>query len=194
MFRHMMHNKGAWPTARHSRRQSSGQALVETAIVLGLILFVVLGAIDLMQWQLVHYSVERAARAAAHQAALDGGASTGATNTAKIVLDGGVITNSEHAEHISVSCATNPCRRYSAITVTIKYSDDFWVPVWPDLRIRSEAKATRASEKEGGSRTTPPPAGPIRPSPKPRPGLPPTTGPAMAEPASERRCTIPGCL
>jgi hypothetical protein len=72
-------------------------------------------------------------RAAAHQAALIGGPdrqngswgdgarpSGTVADTARIILDSGMVTNSSNAT-VSVACARTLCRRYDLITVRITY-------------------------------------------------------------------------
>src|SRR5262245_61395204 len=111
-------------------RPAHGQAMVEMAIALGVLLLIILGAIDAIQIMISQYTINQAARAAAHQAALSGGPDSDTTlnnsavNTApgsvaqvaRLILDGGMTTRADKAR-ITVTCAPSPCRRYSAITV-----------------------------------------------------------------------------
>src|SRR5688500_10298109 len=73
---------------RHQRR--AGQSLVELAIVLPLLALLIFGGIDAVQVLMTNYTVERAVRAAAHQAALDGGASSAVNTVAELILDSGI--------------------------------------------------------------------------------------------------------
>lgn len=140
----------------HRRR---GQAMVEMAMVIGILLLVVLGGIDGLQILMTQYSVAQAARAAAHQAALiggpdgangalDGHATGSIAETARLVLDSGMMTDARQAT-ITVSCAGSPCRRYSPITVRITYQGELWAPIGPFTAVGADISATRASEKDG---------------------------------------------
>src|SRR5688572_33209816 len=53
--------------------QTSGQAMVEMALVIGILLLVILGGLDGLQIMMTQYTVSQAVRASAHQAALIGG-------------------------------------------------------------------------------------------------------------------------
>ena len=52
--------------AHHTRRRSAGQAMVEMALVIGVVLLVILGGIDLLQIAMTQYTVSQAVRASAH--------------------------------------------------------------------------------------------------------------------------------
>jgi TadE-like protein len=79
-----------------------GQAMVELSLALMVLLLLVLGAISTIQILMAQYSVAQAARAAAHQAALIGGADGAGGNladaggrvaeAARLILDGGMGT------------------------------------------------------------------------------------------------------
>jgi Flp pilus assembly protein TadG len=128
-------------------RTARGQALVELTIVLGVLLTLILGLVCIGQILLANYTVSQAARAAAHQAAIQGGASDEALLAARTAIDSGVGTSSANAE-IIVDCPA-PCRRYNPVTVTIVYRGDFWAPLPPlftDFSVR--ATATRAAERD----------------------------------------------
>ncbi len=128
-------------------RKVRGQALVELTIVLGVLLTLILGLVCIGQILLANYTVSQAARAAAHQAAIEGGESEAALIAARSAIDSGVGTNSADAE-ITVDCAA-PCRRYDPVTVTIVYRGAFWTPLPPlftDFSVR--ATATRAAERD----------------------------------------------
>src|SRR6266545_6752660 len=62
-----------YPPTPVSHLPSPGQAMVEMAIVIGILLLVILGGLDVLQIQMTQYTVSQAVRAAAHQAALIGG-------------------------------------------------------------------------------------------------------------------------
>lgn len=125
-----------------------GQALVELAIALPVLLLLLLGLVGIGQVLLANYTVSQASRAAAHQAAIAGGEPEAAYAAAASVLDAGVGTSSDHAA-VEVRCARSPCRRYDAVEVAVRYSGDFWLPVPPLLtRFTVQALATRAAERD----------------------------------------------
>ena len=148
--------------ARRTRRRSVGQALVEMALVIGIVLMVILGGIDLLQIAMTQYTVSQAVRTAAHQAALiggpDGASGTWAeggqhptgtvAKTARMILDSGMVTDAAKAT-ITVSCARTPCRRYDPITVRIQYRDTVFAP-FPGLltAVHADLSATRAAEQD----------------------------------------------
>ncbi len=106
-----------------------GQAMVEMALVIGILLLVILGGIDVLQVQMTQYTMSQAVWAAAHQAALIG------------------VTNSRMAT-ITVMCARKPCRRYDPITVRITYQDAIWAPIGPFQLVKVDLSATRLAEKD----------------------------------------------
>ena len=137
-----------------------GQAMVEMALVLVVLLFLIVGGIDALQMLLTHYTVSQAVRAAAHQAALVGGPdgangtwgvgthpSGTVAETARLILDSGMVTSASKAT-ISVTCAHTPCRRYDPITVRLAYQDTVWVPIGPFEPISINRSATRLAEKD----------------------------------------------
>lgn len=137
-----------------------GQAMVEMALVLVVLLAIIVGGIDALQMLLTHYTVSQAVRAAAHQAALVGGPdgtngtwgagthpSGTVAETARLILDSGMITSASKAT-ISVSCAHTPCRRYDPITVRLAYQDTVWVPIGPFKLVEPNLSATRLAEKD----------------------------------------------
>jgi Flp pilus assembly protein TadG len=131
---------------RRGRRR--GQAMVELTLVIGLFLLLVLGLVGVGQVLLANYTVSQAARAAAHQAAIAGGAPEQGAAAAAQVLDAGVGTRAAEAE-VAVSCAHDPCRRYDPVTVTVTYQGAFWAPMPPlftSFAVR--AAATRAAERD----------------------------------------------
>lgn len=131
---------------RRSRRR--GQAMVEFTVVIGLFLLLVLGLTCVGQLLLANYTVSQAARAAAHQAAIEGGAPAAAFDAAAQVLDAGVGTAATDAS-VRVVCAGDPCRRYDPVTVTVDYTGGFWTPLPPlftEFTVR--AAATRAAERD----------------------------------------------
>ncbi|MFV9503355.1 MAG: TadE/TadG family type IV pilus assembly protein [Oscillochloridaceae bacterium umkhey_bin13] len=143
--------------ALQRRNRQRGQAIVEFVIVLGLFLSLIFFLVAVGQILLANYTVTQAARAAAHQAALAGGSSDAARLAAHQVLDSGVGTSSDGTKAaIAIVCA-NPdggtpasvCRRYYPVTVTVDYTDSFWVPVpvgGGSFTVR--AQATRAAERD----------------------------------------------
>jgi hypothetical protein len=167
--------------------------MVEMAIALGVLLLIILGAIDAIQIMMTQYAVNQAARAAAHQSALVGGLdSTSALNganvktapgsvaqAARLILDGSMTTKSDKAK-ITVTCSPSPCRRYAAITVRLTYQDALWVPFGPFKLINADQTSTRAAEQDqqgasggtGGTIPGGPTATPRPPTPTPRPSGP----------------------
>jgi hypothetical protein len=152
------------PIPRSSRtaaaQRAYGQAMVEMAIVIGVLLLVILGGLDVLQIQMTQYTVSQAVRAAAHQAALIGGPdgqygswgdgarpSGTVADTARVILDSGMVTDSSKAT-ITVSCARTPCRRYDPITVQITYLDAIWAPIGPFQSAKADLSATRLAEKD----------------------------------------------
>ena len=143
-----------------ARQSVRGQAMVEMALVIGILLLVILGGADALQIMMTQYTVSQAVRAAAHQAALIGGpdGANGAwgdgahpsgtvADTARLVLDSGMVTDSRKAA-ITVSCARTPCRRYDGITVRITYQDAIWAPLGPFQLAKADLSATRLAEKD----------------------------------------------
>jgi Flp pilus assembly protein TadG len=133
------------PPRQHRRR--TGQALVELTLVLPILMLVVLGLVSVGQLLLANYTVNQAARAAAHQAALSGGTASVASNTAKQVIDSGIGMHSGNAQ-ITTQCTRNPCRRYAAVTVQIHYRDSFWAPLPGMSSFQISSSATRAAERD----------------------------------------------
>jgi Flp pilus assembly protein TadG len=141
---------------RRPQRLRQGQSLAELAIVFPILILLIFGATDAIQILMTNYTVQQAARVAAHEAALLGGpdGSNGslATATGEIakqarnVLDTGIATRAQNAT-ITVTC-TNPCRRYSAVTVEIDYRDKVWAPIGPFNTVTATARATRATETD----------------------------------------------
>lgn len=127
--------------------RAPGQAIVELMIALGVLLTLILGLVGVGQILLANYTVSQAARAAAHQAAIDGGAPDDAVAVARNVVDGGVGTRADAVE-VTVSCPA-PCRRYAPVTVSVVYRGELWAPVPPLLAgFTVRASATRAAERD----------------------------------------------
>ena len=177
------------PIAGMIRRWQRGQSLVELALVLPILLGLVFGAVAVLQVLLTHYTVEQAARAAAHQAAIDGDWSTQARTTAGVALDSAPWTRGG-ARTITGGCG-GACRRYSPITVTVSYRDRLWAPI-PFLGdVRATATAVRAAEQEGGAPAPPTAPGSGTPPPGSVPGpVPPGT---YARPLAAPCPTAGGC-
>ncbi|HMQ29614.1 MAG TPA: TadE/TadG family type IV pilus assembly protein [Chloroflexaceae bacterium] len=131
-----------------SPRRTSGQSLVEFALVIGLLLFIVCAAFDAFQVVLTQATVADAASAAAHQAALlggDDGPGGMVEHAAQRVLAGGLTTGSGDAV-VSVRCE-EPCQRYQPIHVRVRFEDARWFPIF-SARMLIEREAVRASEKD----------------------------------------------
>lgn len=129
------------------RQRANGQAIVELTISLGVLLTLILGLVGAGQILLANYAVSQAARAGAHQAAIDGGGAEAAERAARNVIAGGVGTQSGAAE-VEVRCPA-PCRRYAPVTVSVVYTGALWAPVPPLLsEFTVRASATRAAERD----------------------------------------------
>jgi hypothetical protein len=136
-----------------TRDQRQGQALVEMALMLPVLLILILGTICAMQLLLTQLVVFQATRIAAHQAALiggDDGPSGTVRSVAANVLNNGVGTRADRAI-VTVTCSAQPCRRYSLITVRIDYHDAFWVPVEPFISLSLRAQVVRIVERDARS-------------------------------------------
>jgi hypothetical protein len=138
----------------HPLTRSRGQAMVEMALVLGIVLLLILGGLDGLQILMTQYTVNQAVRASAHQAALIGGPDgsngslkTSGTHATGTILNSGMVTSANNAT-ITVTCVRNPCRRYDAITVRITYQSGIWAPIGPFKLVRADLKATRLAEKD----------------------------------------------
>lgn len=145
-----------------TRTHPPGQALVETALVFLILAFLIFGGISVLQTLTVQFSVAQAVRTAAHEAALmgsTGGLDHGRTYTlsdapgpvadaARNVLSGGVFTTDLTKAQITAACASDPCRRYSPITVRVQFADDAIAPIPMYTRVSADRTATRASEKD----------------------------------------------
>ena len=149
------------PPALRTRHRARGQALIEMALAMGVLLLFVLGGLDCLQLLMTNYTVSQAVRAAAHQAALIGGPdgqngswgegthpSGAVAETARVILDSGMATHSTNAT-ITMSCARTPCRRYDPISVRIQYRDDVWAPFPGVFReVTADLSAVRLAEKD----------------------------------------------
>jgi Flp pilus assembly protein TadG len=151
----------ARPRRANARRRTRGQAMVEMALVMTILLMVILGGIDGLQILMTQYTVNQAVRASAHQAALIGGpdgtngslrtsgshATGTVADTARVILDSGMLTEASNAT-ITVTCTRNSCRRYDPITVRITYQADIWAPIGPFKLVKADHSATRLAEKD----------------------------------------------
>lgn len=139
---------GAKRALSATSRRERGQAIVELIVVLPVLLMLLLGMVSLGQLLLANYTVNQAARAAAHQAAIAGGEPEAAYSAAESVIDSGVGTSFANAT-VRVACEREPCRRYDPITVDVTYRGGFWAPLPPlfnEFSVR--ASATRAAERD----------------------------------------------
>jgi len=143
------------------RHPCNGQAIVETAIVLLLVLTIIFGGLGALQAIGTHYAVNQAVRVAAHQAALLG--STGGlerdrayglaeapgpvAEAARNAFAGSAFADPAAAT-ISARCAANPCRRYSPITVRITYHGALWTPIPGLSEVTVDRSAVRTAEKD----------------------------------------------
>ncbi len=149
---------------QHTRGFRHGQAIIEMAIVLTVLLAIIFGGVAAIQAIGAHYTVNQAVRVAAHQAALRG--STGGlvydrdyplatapgpvADAARMAFAGSVFAELQYAT-IRARCTTNPCRRYSDITVTIGYQAEVWTPIPGLADIRVNRSATRAAEQDANN-------------------------------------------
>jgi hypothetical protein len=148
---------------RRALHGSRGQAMVEMALTFVILIMLIFGGISALQILSVQYTVSQAVRTAAHEAALLG--STGGMQNGRVyvlkdapgpiadavrnVLTGGVFTTDLTRATITAACAANPCRRYSAITVQLRFEDQTVAPIPAVLeRVVAVQSATRASEKD----------------------------------------------
>lgn len=146
----------------HRCRKERGQAVVETVIVIGIFLVLILGLTCVGQILLANYTVSQAARAAAHQAAIEGGEPDSAKIAAESAINAGVgMEYSSESTTITVTCrkpSSDPakpgpqvsvCRRYYPISVRITYTDEFWVQMPPLFTgFAVQVDATRAAERD----------------------------------------------
>lgn len=131
-----------------SIRHTGGQSLVEFALVIGLLLFIVCAAFDAFQVVMTQATVADAASAAAHQAALiggDDGPDGAVVHAAQAVLASG-LTTQHGTTTVSVWCEP-PCQRYQPIHVRVQFTDARWFPIMSD-RLLVERQAVRASEMD----------------------------------------------
>ncbi|MBO9338381.1 pilus assembly protein [Chloroflexus sp. MS-CIW-1] len=130
--------------------RSSGQTLIEMALALPILLTLVIGLFTVGQIILTHYAVNKAVRAAVHQAALTGGNRTATETAAYRELNGSLGIDPKTGE-VLISCPNRPCRRYDPITVEIRYRVALWTPTallpfGDEIVVR--ASATRAAERD----------------------------------------------
>jgi Flp pilus assembly protein TadG len=128
-------------------RQHAGQALVEFAMVVGLLLYIIFAGFAYYQIIWSAQTVMDAANTAAHYAALIGGDDGEVAQEARDVLEEGLSTSATYAT-VTVTCA-RPCQRYAEIAVTVIYDAPIWVwiPGVPQ-RVQATFTATRLSEKD----------------------------------------------
>lgn len=125
-----------------------GQGLVEFALIAPILLVMVFGLVMVFQFLLANHAVAQAVRAGAHQAAIYGGDTERAIDTANVVLDSSIGTVSDRAT-VQASCASTPCRRYDPVTVQVTYQGAYWTPVVPGMTTFTiQAEAVRASERD----------------------------------------------
>lgn len=139
------------------RSKQRGQAVVEFLLVFGVLILLIFGLVNIGQLLLSNYTINQAARVAAHQAAIEGGDVSAAQDAAYNTIKGGVTTSQENIESFTVVCADaedlsmvkDPCRRYDAITVSIVYESEFLIPMPPLFSTFTvTADATRAAERD----------------------------------------------
>ncbi|GIV96996.1 MAG: hypothetical protein KatS3mg057_1653 [Herpetosiphonaceae bacterium] len=143
--------------ARRSSRIRRGQALVELALVLLILLAILIAGIDAIQVAMTNYSVGQAVRAAAHRGAITGGNIQDARQAAIDVLNAGMTTTADKAT-ITITCTPpsglSGCPRYSAFTVHIAYSDSVWAPdplgIFRHFTATASSTRTTEADQQGG--------------------------------------------
>jgi Flp pilus assembly protein TadG len=144
------------------RVKERGQAVVEFLIVIGVFILLIFGLTCVGQILLANYTVNQAARAAAHEAAIEGGEPESAKIAAQSAINAGVgMEYSNDSAAVEVTCrkpSTDPnvqgpkadvCRRYYPISVNITYKGAFWTPLPPLFTsFTVKADATRAAERD----------------------------------------------
>jgi len=148
-------------------RRSDGQAMVEIAIVLLLLMTVIFGGVAFVQHIGSQYAVSQAVRNAAHAAAVRGSIG-GLPNNQWVALasaQGPVAASARDTfagspfvdiaqARIRASCETNPCRRYSTIRVEIEYQSEAWAPnpigIGNQIRLFAEAQRTAEQDSQDG--------------------------------------------
>ena len=131
-----------------ARNRPRGQALVEMALGFGVILFIVIGALNIAHAAIVTNGLNQAARESAHTAAISGNDRTRATEAATTVLQT-IPGFDERKATITITCARTPCRRYDRITVRVAYVGPPLARLAPIFTtLTAEAQAIRASERD----------------------------------------------
>lgn len=138
------------PCRRRNGQQVTGQALVETAISIGIIVFLLINGIGMIQWLGARHAVAQAARAGAAVAAAYGERAPLSANardirlperpsptvvssivTAAVVLDGNPFTSPQYAV-ARVTCdppnERRQCRRFDPVRMEIRYDAEPWLP------------------------------------------------------------------
>ena len=112
---------------RRCQRRSRGQALVETALILPILLILVMGVIDIGRVIFAHVQLQEAT----HEGALYGAYNPNPTSAVQAR-----VTNSSDADWVSgatvtVTCTTSPAP--GRVTVSSTYNLTLLTPIIPDL-------------------------------------------------------------
>lgn len=136
-----------------------GQTLIEFALIIGVLLFLIFGGMNVVQYLWTADNVQRAARAAAFAAALDGKptgvqnaavgldtASGTVADAARSVLLQGVIARPQQAT-IQGTCPQG-CARYKPITLTVTYATPYWAPIAMFQTLRMQVTVSTVAERD----------------------------------------------
>lgn len=140
-----------------------GQSMVELALVLGLVLVLLLGSLDVWQVAMSRYTVAQAARTAAFVAATRGGPDGLPLNVAidlhttsdlhgrvaaaaRTIITRGMTTRSGQAT-LTIRCPQG-CVRTAPVVVEIHYREPIWAPIPPFFVLDMTLQATRPLERD----------------------------------------------
>lgn len=112
---------------RSCRRNRSGVAVVEFAIVAPVFVLFVMGMIEVSRGLMVQEVIVNAAREGARVAVLDNSTSSSVTSTVQSYLTAANISAS--AATITVTIPAVRYNNYATVTVAVQYSKVSWVPV-----------------------------------------------------------------
>ncbi len=167
-------------TQQAAVRQQSGQAMVEFALVIGILSALVFSIIAL--WPVInsHDAIAIAAASGAHEAAISGGNTSRVQRIVHDNLTASSINLNADAAVIHISCGgQSVCERYDPITVDVELAVEPWLDLpWLPDSFQVAASYTRAAEIDGGGSLSTgelEPGDPAQPVPVPggkSPGIP----------------------
>ncbi len=163
------------PSARPPRRpvwlsvwwhHTSGQSVVETAVVLSLFFFLLFGGLCLWQQMMTRYTTAQAVRAAAFTAATRGGpdgipldtpidlqtvnpAHGAVAAAAQTVIQHGMTTKHGHAT-LTIRCPLG-CTRNAPVVAEMTYQERYWAPVPGCVGVDLTLTASRPLERDAPS-------------------------------------------